>query len=100
MHQDSGGAVGGGGVEAPGGEDPTAPARGGAAPEGKDAGEGNSTRSDDAAEEKDTHARDDVLGAKMEGEGFDSNTTPCGPHGWSALGLPSAGRVRSTTLWP
>ena len=97
MHQDSGGAVGGGGVEAPGGEDPTAPARG-AAPEGKDTGE--VACGDDAAEEKDTHARDDELGAKMEEEGFDSNTTPCGPHGWSALGLPSAGRVRSTTLWP
>ena len=37
---------------------------GGAAPEGEDAGEGNS--SDNAAEEKDTHARDDELKAMME----------------------------------
>ena len=53
MHQDGGGAAGGGG----------------AALEGKDAGERNS--SDDAAEERDTHARDDELGAMMKVEGFD-----------------------------
>ena len=50
---------------------------------GKDAGEGNS--SDDAAEEKDTHARDDELKAMMEVEGFDIMTTPCGPDGVCAL---------------
>ena len=36
-------------------------------------------------EEKDTHARDDELKAMMKEEGFDTDTTLCGPHGWSAL---------------
>ena len=71
---------------------------GGAAPSGKDAGEGNS--SDDAAEEKDTHARDDELKATMEEEGFNINTTHCGPLRRCALWLPLARRVKSTTLWP
>ena len=73
---------------APEGKDRDGPGTCGAAPEGKDAGEGNS--SDDAAEEKDTHTRDDVLKAMMEEEGFDINATPCGPGGWGALQLPSA----------
>jgi hypothetical protein len=42
-------------------------------------------RSDDAAEDKNTHARDDILGAAMKVEGFDITTTPCGPRGWPAL---------------
>ena len=48
---------------------------------GKDAGEGNS--SDDAAEEKDTHARDDVLKDMMkeDREGFNINTIDALP-GW------------------
>ena len=54
---------------------------GGAVPEGKDAGEGN--RSDEAAEEKDTHARDDVLKDMMkeDREGFNINTIDALP-GW------------------
>ena len=70
--QPAGAAGGGGRVNAPEGKDA-----------GAGAGEGNS--SDDAAEEKDTHARDDELKARMEEEGFGINATPCGPRGRPAL---------------
>ena len=62
-------------------------------PEGKDAGEGNrsddaaeekDTHARDAAEEKDTHARDDVLKDMLKEERFNINTTHCSG-GFSAL---------------
>jgi hypothetical protein len=62
------GAAGGGGA-APEGKEPDGPGPGGAAPEGRTWPLQQDSLAADAAERKDTHARDDELGAMMEVEG-------------------------------
>ena len=73
--QDSGGAAGR--ETAPEGKDPDGPGPGGAAAEGKDAGEGCGG---DAGEWTATEARYDELGGMMKEDAFDINETPCGPY--------------------
>ena len=77
-------------MNAPEGKDPDGPGPGGAAPEGKDAGE--EMEGDDAGERTATEARYDMLGAAMKEDGFDSMRTPCGPVGLCALDFAIGGK--------
>ena len=71
---------------APEGKDPAGPGRGGAAPEGKDAGEArDDDGGDDAGERTVTRGRCDELGTRAKKDGFDARTACCGPHSRSLL---------------
>ena len=85
-------------MNAPEGKDPDGPGPGGAALEGKDAGE--EMEGDDAGERTATEARYDMLGAKMKEDGSTARRRLAGRTVVVLFGLPSVSRVIRTTRRP